>query len=352
MMLATAFLSMWISNTATVMIMVPLVLAVTSQLPLEETGRRGLGLAPALLLGVAFAGSAGGMATLIGSPPNAIMAGISEASLGRRIGFGEWFIFTIPLTVVLLAVIWLLLAAMMRRARVSLAAPAAQTVYQQRKALGPMSRAERRVLVVFSLVALVWVVRPFLLEPVLPGLTDAAVAIAGAMLLFVLPDDLRRRRFLLEWEDTKSVNYGILLLMGGGLALAAAFEASGLGDWIAAQLSALSTLPQPLIVLIVAVVMIGLTNIASNTAVATLLIPIAISLGEVLGSSPLSLMATVAVSASAAFVLPVATPPNAIVFSSGRVTVGQMARTGLLLSVIATLLVVAVSLYWLPLVLR
>ncbi len=352
MMLATAFLSMWISNTATVMIMVPLVLAVTSQLPTEEAGGRGLRLAPALLLGVAFAGSAGGMATLIGSPPNAIMAGIAEASLGRRVGFGEWFVFAIPLTVVLLAAIWLLLALMMRRCGVCLAPSAAAAVRREREALGPMSRAEWLVLAVFAAVALVWVARPFLLEDAVPALTDGMVAVAGAILLFIIPQDLGRRRFLLHWEDTKNVNYGVLLLMGGGLSLAAAFQSSGLGDYVAQQMIALSALPRPLVLLILAAATIVLTNVASNTAMATLLIPIAISLGGVLGASPLSLMATVAVSASAAFVLPVATPPNAVVFASGGVTVGQMARTGVILSVIAALVVSAVSLYWLPLVFR
>ncbi len=270
---------------------------------------------------------------------------------GRRIGFESGSVRD-PADDLLLAAIWLLLAGLMRRAGVSVDASAAETVYEERRALGRMSSPERRVLVVFVLVAIVWVVRPFLLEPFVPGLTDSMIAVAGAMVLFVLPEDLRAGRFLLHWSDTKNVNYGILLLMGGGLSLAAAFQAAGLGEWIASRMGGLSDLSQPLVVLIVAVVVIVLTNIASNTAIATLLIPIVISLGDVLGSSPLALMATVAVSASAAFVLPVATPPNAVVFASGNVTVGQMARAGLVLSVVATLLVTAISLYWLPLVLK
>ena len=350
MMLATAFLSMWISNTAAVMMMIPLGIALTSQFVTEERTQRGIGFSTALMLGLAYSASAGGMATLIGSPPNAILAGVAEASLGQRVGFAEWFVYALPISLVLLAATWSYLFILVRRRGVTFSGDTRTLISDERAALGRMSTAELRVLVVFCLVALAWTLRPFLLEAILPSLTDTQIALAGALLLFVIPAGHCNGPRLLDWEGTKQLNYGVLILMGGGLSLAKAVESSGLGSWIASAATSLDVLGASLMVLATAATVSLLTQFVSNTAVATLFLPIAVSLAQALQTPPLPLMATVAVAASAAFMTPVATPPNAIVFASGQVRTSQMARTGFVLNIFAVLLITFMSILWLPLV--
>ena len=349
-MLATAFLSMWISNTATVMMMVPLGIAITTQFATQESSKRGLGFSAALMLGIAFAGSAGGMGTLIGSPPNAIFAGVAKESLGRSIGFGEWFIFALPVAIILLVFVWAVIYFMVRRRGVTFGGDVREMVKEERAALGRIAGAELRVLIVFVLVAVAWIIRPFVLGDLVPNLTDTAIALSGAVLLFLIPSGRTRGERLLDWGSAKRINYGVLILMGGGLSLARSVKDSGLGDWLVESLSGLDVLSLGLILLITCAIVSILTQFVSNTAVATLFLPISISISESLGVAPLPLMATVALAASAAFVTPVATPPNAIVFASGEVSIGQMAKAGLIVNVVAILLVALMSLVWQPVV--
>jgi sodium-dependent dicarboxylate transporter 2/3/5 len=300
----------------------------------------------ALMLGIAYAASIGGAATLIGSPPNAVLAGVAGSSLGISVGFLEWMLLGVPVAAVFLPLSWLFLVALFRPRIDEL--PGRESVVQsQLDALGPMTTGERRALAVFAVVALAWVLRPYVVEPFLPMVTDAVVAIVGAILVFVVPVDGDR---LLDWEYTSRVPWGVLLLLGGGFAIARGFQSSGLDGTVADAIAALGIADLAAMVLLVTAVVVVLTNVTSNTATASLFMPIAVSVGAAMGVTPLTLMAAVAFAASFAFALPVATAPNAIVFGSGYVSVPQMAKAGVALSMPAILVITAFTIWWLPLV--
>jgi sodium-dependent dicarboxylate transporter 2/3/5 len=376
-MVVTAFLSMWVSNTATAMMMVPIGMAVVAQLQafrapdaaspvyasstprtLDAGGTPRTPAAAAvvqsnfgvaLMLGIAYAASIGGVATLIGTPPNAILAGVAASSLGVDIGFVEWMLFGLPVAAGFLGVAWLVLVTLLRPETRTIPESRA-VVRDQLAALGPMGTGERRVVVVFAVVVLGWLLRPFVLEPLVPGITDTAVALVGGVLVFLVPVDLRRGEFLLDWEYTTRVPWGVLLLFGAGFSLAEAFQLSGLDRWLADLLTGLGGVELVWILLAVAAFVVFLTEVTSNTATASLFVPVAVSLAASLFVSPLVLMVTVAVAASFAFMLPVATPPNAIVFGSGYLSIPQMARVGFWLNLLGILYLTAMTYVWLPVV--
>ncbi|MDR9430840.1 MAG: DASS family sodium-coupled anion symporter [Natronomonas sp.] len=365
-MVVTAFLSMWISNTATAMMMVPIGMAVVAQL---EAFRAAEGANPsytdlsletldardvptsnfgvALMLGIAYAASIGGVATIIGTPPNAILAGIARTSLGIEIGFFEWMLFGLPIAVIFLPLTWGVLIALLRP-ELRTVSESGAVIERQLAALGAMRTGERRTLVVFAIVVAGWILRPFVIEPIAPGITDTVIALVGGVLVFLIPVDLRRGEFLLEWEYTTRVPWGVLLLFGAGFSLAGAFQASGLDRWIAGNLSGLRGVALVAILLAVATLVVFLTEVTSNSATASLFIPVMVSLAVSLAVSPVILMVTVAVAASFAFMLPVATPPNAIVFGSGYLTIPQMARVGFWLNLAGILFLTAMVYVWLP----
>lgn len=372
-MVATGLLSMWISNTATALMMVPIGLAVVQQMvvflkdqgqPIDtRPGHFNFGLA--LMLGIGYAASIGGLGTLIGSPPNAIFAGFAERTLGESINFLQWMYFGVPLAAIGLGLAWLYLTRIALPTSWSNPDGAADVLRAQHQALGPMSTAERRVTVVFLLMASLWILRGLFegrLEQIgLGALTDATIGVAGALSLFVLRPGAGHTfgqdadntvepgaAGLIGWEDAQAVPWGILLLFGGGLALATGIETSGAALWLAEQLAALAGTPPWLITLAVTVLVLLLTEISSNTATATIFMPVTMGLAGALGVHPQLLMAAAAIAASCAFMLPVATPPNAIVFGSGYVTARHMLRAGLGLNVIFALLITAMSYWWLP----
>jgi sodium-dependent dicarboxylate transporter 2/3/5 len=356
-MCATAFLSMWISNTATTMMMVPIAIAVLSQVP---SGSRAGSFAPALTLGIAYSASIGGLGTLIGTPPNVIFAGAVEKlfpELGD-IGFLTWMTAAVPLVAIFLPTTWLYLT------RVVFKVPPGRDckvgggkveVRKELAALGKMSRGERYTLTVFILTALAWTFRSNidLGAFVIPGwsnllgiadlVNDGTVAIFAAVVLFALPVDLKKGEFALDWEWASRIPWGVLLLFGGGFALAASFRATGLDNWVGGWLRAAAGLPPVLLIIIVCLVMTFLTEMTSNTATASMAMPVLGSTAAVTGMNPLILMIPATLSASCAFMLPVATPPNAIVFGTGSVTIPQMVRAGLGLNLIGVLLVTAVT---------
>jgi sodium-dependent dicarboxylate transporter 2/3/5 len=369
-MLATAFLSMWISNSATAMLMVPIGTAVIvaletldeqEHLPVENQRedelvagvhadpeqRPATDFGLALMLGIAYSASIGGAATLIGSPPNAVFAGVAESRLGVQISFLDWLVLAGPLSLVFLFVSWGLLVRLIRP-EIPLGDGAETVIRREYKRLGAVSRGERRVLAVFVLVASGWLLRPFVLQPLFPAITDTIIAIAGGVLLFVIPVDYENRKFLLDWSDATRVPWGVLLLLGAGFSLANGFQASGLDTVIAQGLAGIGGVPVLVFVLLVATVVVFLTEVTSNTATATVFMPIMVSLGLTLGVSPLTLMATAALAASFAFMLPVATPPNAVVFGSGYVTIPQMSRIGLWLNLLGIIALVVLTYLWLP----
>lgn len=344
-MLATAGLSMWVSNTATAALMLPIALSV---LGLIERGERpdaqphpGAERRPALalLLGIAFAANIGGMATIIGTPPNALTAAYLGERHGLEIGFLEWMTLGLPLAVVLLAVAWWLLtrwAFPVHRIRLEGLRP---LLDEQRASIGDWSPAEKRVAGVFLMVALAWLSRP-LLEAMLPvELTDAGIAILGAALLFLIPSGCGEQGRLLAWDNTRELPWGVLLLVGGGLSLGAAIESSGLAARVADALVMAQAWPLILIMAGAALLTMTLSHVTSNTATAATLLPLVTAFALQMDVPVLMLALPVALAASVAFMLPVATPPNAIVFASNRLHVPDMVRGGAWLSLIALALI-------------
>ena len=352
-MLATAFLSMWISNTATAMMMLPIALAVISQLLPKEAQSTDIHEHPsafgtALMLGIAYAASIGGVATLIGTPPNAILAGVVENLYQLRISFATWMGFGLPLSLVMLSIAWFYLTRIAYPVSEQTTPNVKELINKELTTLGPISRQESAIALVFAVVAICWIFRGLIDSPALSNVSDASIAMAGALLLFVIPADISKKEFLLDWHTAVKLPWDILLLFGGGFALAKGFSDSGLTQWIVTQLSVLQGVHLVVLVLVVTLVVIFLTEVTSNTATATLILPVMGALAQAVDVQPLSLMVPAAVAASYAFMLPVATPPNAIVFSSRYITIPQMARAGLWMNLVASLIVTAFVLVLLP----
>ncbi|MGF1593680.1 MAG: SLC13 family permease [Kiloniellaceae bacterium] len=344
-MIATAVLSMWLSNTATTIMMVPIALAVVALLDRGDA-RTSDRFALALLLGIAYAASIGGLGTLIGTPPNALLAAFLSERYGIAIGFGRWMLFGVPLAALLLVLAWLLLTRIFVSVGHHAVAGAEEVIAGELRGLGPIGREERMVAAVFATVAALWVLRP-LLEDLLPGtgLSDPGIALLGGLALFAIPADLKQHRFLLDWEAAKTLPWGVLILFGGGLSLASAIQASGLAAWIGDLLAGFAGWPIFALILLVTGLVVFLTEVTSNTATASVFIPIAATLGASTIGDPALYAVPVAIAASCAFMMPVATPPNAIVYASGRITIPQMAKAGLLLNVVCTL-VIGAAVYW------
>lgn len=345
-MLATAFLSAWISNTASTVMMLPIAMAV---LAVVDTPERGT-LKTALMLAIAYAASIGGITTLIGTAPNAMFAAAAAEITGRTIGFLDWMLVGVPLAAVMLVLTWFLLVNVLFRVPNGGSGRESVTnaINEQRAALGPISTGERLTSIVFALTALGWIFRAPKdiggvtipgLESFIPFVTDATIAIASAVTLFALPVSVRRTEFVLNWDWAVRIPWGILLLLGGGLSLATGFEVSGLATWIGGQVEPLSVLPTVLFLGCIVGLFILLTELTSNTATATMGMPIVAGVAIGIGADPLSLMAATAFACSMAFMLPVATPPNAIVFGSGWISIRQMARAGAWLNLISVILV-------------
>ncbi|MBZ0270970.1 anion permease [bacterium] len=369
-MLATALLSMWISNTATTLMMLPMALAVARQLYPDEApespAAREFG--QALMLGLAYAASIGGVATLIGTPPNIVFSGFFHSMYpgAPRITFAGWMLFGLPFSAAMLPIAWGVVTRKLRKLDPSAHAghAARDVIRREIDALGAMTSAERRVGAIFLVTAAAWMFRAPMdfggfripgWSGVLPEpawITDGTVAIFMGVLLFLVPSgvsaggdpgDAGGR--LLSWKSFETrAPWGVLLLFGGGFALAKGFTATGLSEWIGAGVAGLSAVPTPLLVVIVCLAMTFLTEVTSNTATATMIMPILGAAAASLGKNPILLMAPAAVSASCAFMLPVATPPNAVVFGSGRVSIPAMARAGFVLN-IAGVAVVTLLLY-------
>lgn len=344
--LATAFLSMWISNAATALMMLPIGLALIEEIRREQlydpqTLKR---FAKGLLLSIAYAASIGGLATLIGSVPNAVFAAVSAQNLGRTVSFAEWFVFAAPLSALMLAILYVY----MTRFRFRIAGGqdvGAGFAREQLKRLGPMGFEEKAVLAVFASVGTLWISSGFLPGPL--RLSDTSISMIGAVSLFLLPARRGRGR-LMGWPDMRNLPWGLLLLFGGGLSLAAAFESSGLTQWFGTLLAGLSVLPFVLIVFALGAIVLLMTEIMSNTAVSNMLIPVGIGLALGIGADPHTIMAVIALSASCAFMLPISTPPNAAVFSSDYITIDDMVRAGIGMNIAAVSLISGFVLLWQP----
>ncbi|MFH1688555.1 MAG: SLC13 family permease [bacterium] len=349
-MVATAFLSMWISNTATTMMMLPIAMAVIIKLRESEDdiGRFPVGL----LLGIAYAASVGGMATLIGTPPNLSFSRIFAIYFpaAPEISFAQWFGFGLPLSVVLLAIIWVVLTTI--GADRSLRFRTDRHMFRRELTqLGRPSIEEKAVLVLFVLMALMWLFRRDIVlgSLVIPGwsalmpspdfIDDGTIAIGVALLLFVIPSRSRPGKRLMSWRAAAKLHWGIVILFGGGFALAGGFKESGLSVWVAHQVSGLSDVPALGLVAGICTTLTFLTELTSNTATTEMVLPLLGSLAVAIKCNPLLLMIPATLSASCAFMLPVATPPNAIIFGSGEVRMADMIRVGILLNLIGVVLI-------------
>ncbi|WP_137288666.1 SLC13 family permease [Natronorubrum halophilum] len=378
-MLATAFLSMWVSNSATVMMMVPIALAVIYQTAdlVDETGldidtsEGNFSFGIALMLCIAYGASVGGVSTLIGTPPNILFAGQAQELFGESVSFAQWMLYGVPISIVGLAAVYVYVTRLAMSPEFDQLPIGGDTIDRQLSDLGSMGRQEKLVLVVFVGMALAWIgaslIGQFesapafvpapiatLLDPIfalpVPEDADTVVAIGGAMVLFTLPTKTEDgdHTFLLDWSSAVDIPWGVILLFGGGLAIAAGFGETGLAVWIGEQLQALEGVSMALILFSVVVMTIFLTEVTSNTATTAMLMPILAGVAIGIGVHPFGLMIAGATAASFAFMLPVATPPNAIVFGSGYITLPQMARVGFGLNVIGIVLITAVALFWLP----
>ena len=352
-MLVTAFLSMWVSNTATTMMMVTIAMAILQQnnnlVNRTESNQASHAMfATALMLGIAYAASIGGVATLIGTPPNAILAGIVEQQYGVTISFVDWMMFGLPLAIIMLTVAWVYLTKLAYRDINFELTGGKKTIEQEINKLGTMSKQEKQVLIVFVSVAIAWIVRGLVDIDAFKMIKDSTIAIAGAIILFIIPASENKKEFLLDWQTAVKIPWDILILFGGGFALAHVVASSGLTQWIGQALSVLQGSNLVLVILVVVTIVVFLTEITSNTATATLLIPVMGALASAIDSHPLGLMVAAALAASFAFMLPVATPPNAIVFSSRKVTIPQMARAGIWLNLAGIIVITMFVMLLLP----
>ena len=356
-MIASAFLSMWVSNTATVMMMLPIGLSVIEltkreMAPDEESPareRQSANFATGLLLAIAYSASIGGLGTIVGTPPNAFAVAFLRESYGIDIAFARWMAFALPVVAMGLIVTYLVLT------RVSfpmgdLRIPGGREfIHGQLAELGPTSTPEKRVSLVFALTALLWVSRP-LLADLLPGISDAGIAVGAGLLLFMLPSGTGRGERLLSWRWAERLPWGTLLLFGGGLSLASAFQRTGLTTWVGSAMDGFGGWPSILVVMAITTVMILLTELTSNTATAAAFLPVVGAVAIGIGQNPLLLTVPAALAASCAFMLPVATGPNIVVYGSGAITIPQMARAGALLNVAFVALITLATLLFLSLV--
>jgi sodium-dependent dicarboxylate transporter 2/3/5 len=345
-MLVTALLSMWMSNTATAMIVMPIGLSVIQACRDPHEPAAGAqspdAFAAAVVLGIAYAASIGGMGTPIGTPPNLIMTGYLREHYGMDVSMLEWMRVAVPVLLVLLPATWVWLCFVHFRLPRRSASKASRTVLHARFAeLGPVTPAERRVGIVFALVAACWVLRPQLAAWTgLKGLDDAVIALAGALLLFLVPSGRRNGERLLDWHTAQHLPWDILLLFGGGLSLAAAISASGADAPLTTLLSGFGTVPVVAIVLLLAVLIVFSGELTSNTAAATALMPVLAALCAARGLDLLPVFMVATLASSCGFMLPVATPPNAIAFGTGFVPMRQMMRAGLAVNLIGIAVIV------------
>lgn len=345
MMLVTAFLSMWMSNTATAVMMLPIALSITHLVKQSDPSNEGFG--KALLLSIAYGASIGGIATLIGTPPNALMAAYLSDSYKIEIGFAQWMLVGVPLSISMLILSWLWLTKFAykvdKNVKNNQSVDTKAVFTKQLSELGTMQHAEKGVLFVFVLAAVCWIFRPILADLSGLSISDTAIAIAAALLLFVLPANKGSNERILDWKSAANVPWGVLLLFGGGLTLASQIKSSGLADYIAHMIEGASAIPLVMSVLVVVALITFLTEITSNTATAAGFLPLLGPVAESITGSPLVWVIPAAIACSCAFMMPVATPPNAIVFGSGQIQMRDMIRAGFVLNIVAIILITLVT---------
>lgn len=333
-MAATVFISMWINNTSTTLMMLPIAVSI---IPLMKHSSitESKHFEGAMVLAVAYGASIGGLGTLIGTAPNALLAAFMQQTYGYTVSFAAWLVVGVPLSLIIAVLCWVLLCRVLYPISNKPVPGVVELLHAERLALGPMKPGEKIVAVAFLVAAALWMTQP-IIAPMVPNLkiSDAGIAMTLAFVLFVIPVDLKSGTFALDWEWANKIPWGLLLLFGGGLSLADAAGASGLAEWLGQGMASWSAVPVWLLVTVFVAMIVFLSEIASNTAATAALLPVLGTAAIALGQSPLLFCVAGAMAASGGFMLPVATPPNAIAFGTGHVTIQQMARAGIRLDVI------------------
>lgn len=350
-MVATAFLSMWISNTATAVMMLPIGMAIITQLKdnPDTIENENTIFGKALMLAIAYSASIGGIATLIGTPPNLIFAGILEEQYNIEMTFSKWIIFGLPISIILLFICWQYLTKIAFSFKQKEFPGGKAEIKRQLNALGKISYEEKIVLAIFICTAFLWITRSFLLKDIIPGIDDTIIAMISATVLFLIPAKTKKQTAIIDWQSAVKLPWGILLLFGGGLAIAEGFKTSGLANWIGMQTSLIDHLSLLVLLIVLIAAVNFLTEITSNLATTAMLLPIIAPIALAIDVHPFTLMVGITVAASCAFMLPVATPPNAIVFGSGYLKIPDMVKTGIWLNIISIILITLAAYYLLPL---
>ncbi|MGC1204834.1 MAG: DASS family sodium-coupled anion symporter [Flavobacteriaceae bacterium] len=351
-MIATAFMSMWISNTASTVVMLPIAMSVIKLLIDDADGftKKDQNFALSVMLGIAFSANAGGIATVIGTPPNSVLIGILENEYNIEISFFKWMLIGLPFSIILITIIYFVLVKWMFPNNGLVFNASKNVINDELKKLGAMSGKEKQVLITFGVIVFLWIFRS-LINSLIPalGLTDTMISILGALALFTIPFNLKKGDFILKWNDTQKLAWGILILFGGGLALAEAMSASGIVDLVATSISN-SNISILLMASLLIILMLFMTELMSNVALTAVLIPVVAGIAIGLEIPILYLLIPVTIASSCAFMLPMATPPNAIVFASGYVKVSEMAKVGIIINLIAVVLLMLLFKFFVPLV--
>jgi sodium-dependent dicarboxylate transporter 2/3/5 len=353
-MIAASLLSMWMTNTSTAMMLLPIAASVAAMVAEKASGTSAESkrtFQVALLLSLAYATTIGGMATIIGTPPNVLLAGFIEETYGLQIAFLDWMLIGLPLALVLLPLGWVVLTRIAFTVDIAESKEAGDVIADMRRQLGVMHASERRVGLLFLVVVFCWMTRSWLNDfSSFEGVSDAGIVMAAALLLFVIPAGDGSGQRLMVWEDVSRLPWGVLILFGGGLALAAQVSGSGLAVWLGESLLPVASLGTLVLIVAAAGLVVFLTELTSNLATAATFLPVIAAIAAQSGIEPLVLCVPVTLAASCAFMLPVATPPNAIVFSSGVLTIPEMVRAGFLMNLIALVALTILATVAVPLV--
>jgi sodium-dependent dicarboxylate transporter 2/3/5 len=343
-MVATAFLSMWISNTATAVMILPMATSIVKQFKdnPKTIKDENLIFSKLLMLAIAYSASIGGIATLIGTPPNLIFAGFVQKTYGIEITFFQWMKFGLPVSCVLLFIAWYYLTRVAFPLKQAEFPGGKKEINILLKELGPISKEEKTVLVIFILTAFSWITRSFLLERILPQIDDTIIAVVAAFVLFIMQSS--KRKPLLNWDEAVKIPWGIILLFGGGMAIAKGFELTGLASYIGFKMIVFKGLPLFLIIVLIIISVNFLTEITSNLATTAMLLPVLAPLAASIEIDPFILLIACTTAASCAFMLPVATPPNAVVFGSGYLKIPDMVKTGFWMNMIS-ILILSIAVY-------
>lgn len=351
-MIATALMSMWISNTASTVVMLPIAVSVINLLIDDTDGftKNDRNFALSIMLGIAFSANIGGMATLIGTPPNSVMLAFLNESYNIDIGFFQWMQMGVPFAIVMLMITYFIITRVFFPNHLGTIAASKHIIREELDKLGRISKGEKIVLIIFILTAIAWMLRSYL-NSLFPNivLTDTTISIIAALLMFITPLDFKKGSFPLDWKDTSRLPWGILILFGGGLALASGLKDAGLIAMIGDSISQQTSWSIWMVTAVLIFLMLFMTELMSNVALVTVLIPLVVGIAIGMDVPILQMVIPVTLAASCAFMLPMATPPNAIVFASGHVRVDQMARIGIVLNLISVGLLFVIAYFVVPL---